>query len=75
MTVGVPTDVFDGVRRVIVLFDPISERPLPFSLRGNDAVARLSAASCSNQNRKSRPEGGLSILVAGGGFEPPTFGL
>ena len=46
---------------------------LRIELKGNLA-AMLSAAT----NAKRSPEGDLSLqiaLVAGGGFEPPTFGL
>ena len=46
---------------------------LRIDLKGNLA-AMLSAA----QNAKRSPQGDLSLqiaLVAGGGFEPPTFGL
>jgi site-specific DNA recombinase len=60
-----------GLVDAIVLVPAGSE--LRIELKGNLAVM-LSAA----QNAKRSPEGDLSLqiaLVAGGGFEPPTFGL
>ena len=60
-----------GLVDAIVLVPAGNE--LRIELKGNLA-AMLSAA----QNAKRSPEGDLSLqiaLVAGGGFEPPTFGL
>lgn len=55
-----------------IVLNPV-ENELRIELKGNLA-AMLSAA----QNAKRSPEGDLSLqiaMVAGGGFEPPTFGL
>ena len=64
-------DALRGLVDAIVL-NPV-ENELRIELKGNLA-AMLSAA----QNAKRSPEGDLSLqiaMVAGGGFEPPTFGL